>query len=42
MVYSVLSDWQIGEGYSYARNREPLEGFSHEQHAMNLIPPKIM
>ena len=33
MVHSVSSDWQINEGDSYARNHEPLEGLSHEQHA---------
>ena len=33
MVHSVSSDWQISEGDSCARNHEPLEGLSHEQHA---------
>ena len=33
MVHSVSSDWQISEGGSCARNHEPLEGLSHEQHA---------
>ena len=33
MVHSVSSDWQISEGDSFARNHEPLEGLSHEQHA---------
>ena len=33
MVHSVSSNWQISEGDSCARNHEPLEGLSHEQHA---------
>ena len=33
MVHSVSSDWQISEGDSFARNHEPLEGLSHEQHS---------
>ena len=33
MVHSVSSDWQFSEGDSCARNHEPLEGLSHEQHA---------
>ena len=33
MVHSVSFDWQINEGDSCARNHEPLEGLSHEQHA---------
>ena len=33
MVHLVSSDWQISKGDSCARNHEPLEGLSHEQHA---------
>ena len=38
MVHSVSSDWQICKGDSCARNHEPLEGFSHEQHANEFNP----
>ena len=33
MVHSVSADWRISEGDSCARNHEPLEGLSHDQHA---------
>ena len=32
MAHFLSSDWQISKGDSGARNREPLEGLSHEQH----------